>query len=97
MDPSIGSKLNTFDHRLRLMYSAWVLLQQVVGSGARPKHRGALARLHLEVELREGGLSAFLHVREVQEERQDTYGDHMVASIVVCTSQNNQTYQLNPQ
>mmetsp|Transcript_9506 Transcript_9506/g.28959 ORF Transcript_9506/g.28959 Transcript_9506/m.28959 type:complete len:202 (+) Transcript_9506:331-936(+) len=90
MDPKIGSQLGAFEYRARLMLGARVLSVRILVEHLRP-HDGT-SRLGRDRQTRlgeEGRLAALGHVREVDENREDTHTLLAVAvgiDVIVVTS-----------
>ena len=67
VDPAVGRKLAPFDDWPRLVHGPWVDFGRVLVEHARPQQRAAPLRGHGDAQVREVGLPALLHVREVEE------------------------------
>jgi hypothetical protein len=71
VDPSVGRVLGAAHDRPSLVHGACVLALGRVAQRTRPEESTALAGSDGNVEGGESGLTALLHVREVEEERED--------------------------
>lgn len=72
VNPRVGSVFLSLDHRGGGMMRAGILGLGFAVHDARPDQRATTLGLHFDAQVGEDGLAAFLDVREVQEECEDT-------------------------